>query len=139
MMKNLLDSWYRDSLCRRRVSQRGDALIPSLLGNLEPNAENSVAAARAVLESLGQRSIRLGLERGSSRANLTTGEVNLDAGILESDAPWPVRAERLLGVAAHEASHFLWTPLEPTPRDRLFCAIQNVLEDERIEANIIAR
>jgi hypothetical protein len=80
--------------------------------------------------------VRLGLEQGISRANLETGEVNLDGGILEADAPWPLRAERLLGVAAHEASHLLWTPLEPFTRDRLFRAIQNILEDERIEARL---
>jgi hypothetical protein len=135
-MNTQLDAWYHDSQVRRRASQRGGPLAASLFGSIVPNAETSVAAARVVLESLGRRSVRLGLEQGISRANLETGEVNLDGGILEADAPWPLRAERLLGVAAHEASHLLWTPLEPFTRDRLFRAIQNILEDERIEARL---
>jgi hypothetical protein len=139
-MTDLLDDWYRTARSRRCASLRGARLAPSLLGDAEANAENSVAAARAVLESLARRPIRLGLDRGGSRANLVTGEVNLDGCVLEAEeAPWTDRVERFLGLAAHEASHFLWTPTDCAPRDRLFRTIQNVLEDERIEGRLARR
>jgi hypothetical protein len=135
-MDALLQSWYQEAGIRRGAQRPGWALAPTLLGDAEPRTETSIAAARAMLELLGGRAVRLGLQPGSSSANLKTGEVVLDRRILDGEDPWPLKTERLLGVAAHEAGHLRWTPVRPMPQDVLFRTIQNVLEDERIEARL---
>jgi hypothetical protein len=104
-MDALLESWYREAGIRRGSQRPEWALAPTLLGDAEPRAETSIAAARAMLELLGGRAIRLGLRPGSSSANLKTGEVVLDRRILDGEDPWSLKTERLLGVAAHEAGH----------------------------------
>jgi Mg-chelatase subunit ChlD len=96
-----------------------------------------MAAARSVVEIVGGRSVQLGFERGASCADVQNGRVNLDGEILEADLPWIDRMELVLALASHEGAHLARTTPEQIPRDALFKAIGNVLEDERIEAIVV--
>jgi hypothetical protein len=70
---------------------------------------------------------------------METHSINLDGSILASADEWSLRAERLLGVAGHEAAHLCWSPRERIPSDPLFRYLNGVLEDERIEALLARR
>jgi Mg-chelatase subunit ChlD len=131
----MLDRWYTDAAQRRLLplGQGGETLTSRFTGSDRPGHDVAKAAARTLVTFVGRRAVELGFERGVSCADVEHGRVNLDGQILDGASGEPARFDRLLGVAAHEGAHLAHTTCEQIPRDALFKAIGNVLEDERIE------
>ncbi len=127
----------RTSAARTPIPQKRP-LAPQLLKGGAGRAD-AVAAARSLIETIAERSVLLTLKHETSHARLDKGVVNLDGRILRAPGSRLTTAERLLGVGAHEAGHFLLTEMDTIPRDPLFRVIQNILEDERIEAEVARR
>jgi hypothetical protein len=130
--------WYRETALRRGLHRPARPLASQLL-KWGAGRGAAIAATRSLIEEIGGRNVVLTFQRGSSHARLDAGVVNLDERIFESGDPRLQIAERLLGVGAHEAGHFLCTPSDFIPRDPLFRVIHNILEDERIEAEVARR
>jgi len=131
----MLDRWYTDAAQRRHLplGQGGETLTSRFTGSDRPGNDVAKAVARTLVTFVGRRAVKLGFERGVSCADVEHGRVNLDGRILDGASGEPARFGRLLGVAAHEGAHLAHTTCEQIPRDALFKALGNVLEDERID------
>jgi hypothetical protein len=94
------------------------------------------AAAVAVATLVAGRRIEVGFEPGESWAQPQRGRVNLDVDALRRLAP-DVAAEAIFGIAAHEAAHVRWSAPPTKARGRLLLWLVNLIEDERIEREVV--
>jgi len=138
MSCEIRDRWYEDAARRRRLPEGGEALVPLLTGSAQPSREVAMAVARTLVMFVGGRNAQLSFEHGACCADVLSGHVNLDGKILAGIDDLLACIRQLFGTAAHEGGHLAHTTPEQIPRDPLFKAIGNVLEDERIDA-IVAR
>ena len=132
-----LSRWI-EATQRRRGEAVGGSFAPGLLPDrcLDPGGALQ-AAATAIVTLVGGRRVAISFEPGASYVNLEETHVNLDGSVLEGDPPTLRSAELLVAYAAHEGGHVLTTEMPPEISDSLFLWLHNVIEDERVECEVV--
>jgi hypothetical protein len=136
-MKTLQQSWTAKTAARR-----GTPCGPFHAGILPVPCHDAERAWRsagvALIHAIAGRRVAVSFAEGASFSDLEDDYVNLDWEIAARGEPADVGA-RMLGIAAHEAAHLVWSRARSGDEPRVLSWLHNLIEDERIECALVRR
>jgi hypothetical protein len=140
-MIRALESWVAETRRRRGEHVQGEPFSPGLVdpATIDPAAVRRRVAAN-IVALVGNRPTCVTFDEGDSCASLDQGVVNIDATFIDPPASrCDLVDELLVGVAAHEGGHLLLSRGLRKRPTRLRQWLYNLVEDERIEAEVARR